>query len=272
MGCSPPGSSVHGILWARILERVAISFSTGSYHPRNQTGFSCIAGEFFTLQIGGTVVLWSRGWAAEPSDLCFNPTSITHWWYNWQVPWLLCASVTSSVNQGDEMQWALRGLTLAFCRPPSQWLGTVTRRWYSAGSPLWAWPWLRQWSLLRSHPLPWAAHIQWLINKDYQGLNLHPNSGQLVEPSQLQSSLWGELRASLGFHLTSHPTQPCFFSSLPQEWIPRPLPEKHSYNVNDPLWVCSLESQACEVRVPSSNQNWKRHIYPIVHRSTVYNR
>ena len=34
--CSPPGSSVHEILQARILEWVAISFSKGSYLPRDQ--------------------------------------------------------------------------------------------------------------------------------------------------------------------------------------------------------------------------------------------
>ena len=39
--CSPPGSSVHGILQARILEWVAISYSRGSSRPRKQTGFSC---------------------------------------------------------------------------------------------------------------------------------------------------------------------------------------------------------------------------------------
>ena len=33
MDCGPPGSSAHGILQARILERVAISFSRGSSHP-----------------------------------------------------------------------------------------------------------------------------------------------------------------------------------------------------------------------------------------------
>ena len=32
--CSPPGSSVHGILQARILEWIAIPFSRGSSHPR----------------------------------------------------------------------------------------------------------------------------------------------------------------------------------------------------------------------------------------------
>ena len=48
MDCSPPGSSVHGILQARILEWVAISFSRGSSLPRDQTRVSCIAGRFFT--------------------------------------------------------------------------------------------------------------------------------------------------------------------------------------------------------------------------------
>ena len=48
MDCSPPGSSVHGIFQARILERDAISFSRGSSWPRDWTQVSCIAGRFFT--------------------------------------------------------------------------------------------------------------------------------------------------------------------------------------------------------------------------------
>ena len=48
MDYSLPGSSVHGILQARILEWVAISFSRGSSQPRDQTWVSCIAGRFFT--------------------------------------------------------------------------------------------------------------------------------------------------------------------------------------------------------------------------------
>ena len=43
MDCSLPGSTVHGILQARILEWVAIPFSRGSSQPR-----SYIAGGFFT--------------------------------------------------------------------------------------------------------------------------------------------------------------------------------------------------------------------------------
>ena len=37
MDCSLPGSSVHGIFQARILEWVAISFSRGSSQPKDQT-------------------------------------------------------------------------------------------------------------------------------------------------------------------------------------------------------------------------------------------
>ena len=48
MDCSPPGSSVHGILQVRILEWVAIPFSRGSSQPRDRTWVSCIAGGFFT--------------------------------------------------------------------------------------------------------------------------------------------------------------------------------------------------------------------------------
>ena len=49
MDCSPPGSSVHGILQARILEWVAISFSRGSSRPRDRTQVSRIAGSRFNL-------------------------------------------------------------------------------------------------------------------------------------------------------------------------------------------------------------------------------
>jgi len=39
MDCSPPGSSIHGIFQARILELVAISFSRGFSRPRDWTWF-----------------------------------------------------------------------------------------------------------------------------------------------------------------------------------------------------------------------------------------
>ena len=47
--CSPPGSSVHGVLQARILEGVAMSFSRASSQPRDQIQVSPIIGRLFTV-------------------------------------------------------------------------------------------------------------------------------------------------------------------------------------------------------------------------------
>ena len=49
MHCGPPGSSIHGILQARLLEWIAISFSRGSSQLRDRTQVSRIAGRCFNL-------------------------------------------------------------------------------------------------------------------------------------------------------------------------------------------------------------------------------
>ena len=43
MDCRLPGSSVHGISQARILEQVAISYSRGSSQPRDQNRILCVS-------------------------------------------------------------------------------------------------------------------------------------------------------------------------------------------------------------------------------------
>ena len=53
MNCSPPDSSVHGILQARILEWVAISSSRGSSHPGIVCTFPALAGGFFITETPG---------------------------------------------------------------------------------------------------------------------------------------------------------------------------------------------------------------------------
>ena len=74
MDCSPLGSSVHGILQARVLEWVAISSSGGgggSSQPRDQTCV-CLAGGFFTTEPPGSPdfhwedgkFLWVDGYTA----------------------------------------------------------------------------------------------------------------------------------------------------------------------------------------------------------------
>ena len=62
LDCSPPGSSIHGILQARVLEWVAISFSRGSSRPRDQTQVSHSVGRCFNLWATSvlylTLMLW----------------------------------------------------------------------------------------------------------------------------------------------------------------------------------------------------------------------
>ena len=73
--CSPPGSSAHGILQARILERVDMPSSIGSSWPRDWTHSSCITGRFFTAEPLGKpqVLVLSHG--ISPS-VCWPNTSI----------------------------------------------------------------------------------------------------------------------------------------------------------------------------------------------------
>ena len=53
MHCSLPGSSVQGILQARILEWVAISFSRGSSRPGNRTGSPALQADSLPTDLQG---------------------------------------------------------------------------------------------------------------------------------------------------------------------------------------------------------------------------
>ena len=67
MDCSPPGSSVHGILQVRMLEWVAIPFSRESSWARNQTRVSCIASQFFTTWATREAPSWFRQFSNSAS-------------------------------------------------------------------------------------------------------------------------------------------------------------------------------------------------------------
>ena len=63
--CSLPGSSAHGILQARILEWVSMSFSRESSQPTDWTWVSCIAGRFFIIwatkeALSNRYIVWSH--------------------------------------------------------------------------------------------------------------------------------------------------------------------------------------------------------------------
>ena len=91
MDCSLPGSSVHGILQARILEWVAMPFSRGSSQPRDWTQVYCIAGEFLTI------------WATSEA-VTFNQSvqSLSHVWL-FATPWTAAHQPSLSITNS----WSL---------------------------------------------------------------------------------------------------------------------------------------------------------------------
>ena len=73
MDSSLPGSSVHGILQARILEGIAISFSRVSPQPRNRTRVSWIVGRFFTNWATRLKCIWPTEPSANPVNGLHGP-------------------------------------------------------------------------------------------------------------------------------------------------------------------------------------------------------
>ena len=74
MGCSLPVSSVHGILWTRVLEWVAMPSSRGSSQPRDWIWVSCIAGRFFTAESPGKPMISSSAAATAAKSPQSCPT------------------------------------------------------------------------------------------------------------------------------------------------------------------------------------------------------
>ena len=88
--CSPPDSSVHGILQVRILERVAMPFSRGSSSPRDWSRVSCgscIAGSFFTTKPVGKPLFPPLGWKTW-TTFRFNKKLFKHLlWVRYYARW-----------------------------------------------------------------------------------------------------------------------------------------------------------------------------------------
>ena len=80
MDCNLPGSSLHGILQARVLEWVAISFSRGSSQPRDQTWVSRIPGRHFNLRANRYRVATKTGTGNH-----LNPAP--DWWCTPKAEW-----------------------------------------------------------------------------------------------------------------------------------------------------------------------------------------
>ena len=110
MDYSPPGSSVHGILQARILEWVVIPFSRGSSWHRHPTQVSYISGRFFTLWATGKP---KEGWAVK--NWCFQIVVLEK---TLESP-LDCK--TEPVNPEGNQPWIFIGKTGTEAKAPTLW-------------------------------------------------------------------------------------------------------------------------------------------------------
>ena len=96
MGCSLPGSPVHGILQVRILEWAAIAYFRGSSRPKDWTQAFCIAGKFS--------IIWAteEGWASK--NWCFQTVVLER-----TLESLLENKVIKLVNLKGNQPWILFG-------------------------------------------------------------------------------------------------------------------------------------------------------------------
>ena len=121
--CSLPGSSVHGIFQARVLEWVAISFSRGSSQPRDRTQVSYIVGRRFT--VWATSVrwgkcrgsLWGLRWSLQCSAVFLLlvyvcACMLNHVWL-FVIPWTIACQAPLSMGFSRQEYWS--GFS---CPPP----------------------------------------------------------------------------------------------------------------------------------------------------------
>ena len=103
-GYSPPGSSVHGVLQARILEWLAISLSKGSSWLGDRTWGSCIVGRFFTV------------WATREANYPQNTTRRTVRLPDHLLFKILTTYVMEPADVCSETVWYFKNLCVKDCR------------------------------------------------------------------------------------------------------------------------------------------------------------
>ena len=166
MDCSPPGSFVHQISQARILEWVSISSSRGSSRPRDRTCISCMVGGFFTTEPPGKSAVKQ---VLAPLDglilylLLLHPNAVkytSHWLSLTRKPpsyppalllstfnsWMVSDHLLSLQNSSQLWLWLLPTIGLVPTSAPQAWT-TLTP------------PWLPSQSLAPCRQLSTATHV-----------------------------------------------------------------------------------------------------------------
>ena len=124
MDCSLPGSSIHGIFQARVLEWVTISFSRGSSWPQDQTWVSRIAGRHFTIwaMVFPIVMYGCESWTIKKAERWrIDAFELWCWRRLLRVPWTARRSNHSILkeispeNNWKDWCWSWNSNTLASC-------------------------------------------------------------------------------------------------------------------------------------------------------------
>ena len=104
MDCSLPGSSIHGIVQASVLEWVAISFSRGSSRPRDWIQVSCIAGRCFTIWATREARQSKTQFVPQPVPLIRKLLQASYPYPRRQTEW---KPQSQKINQTDHMDHSL---------------------------------------------------------------------------------------------------------------------------------------------------------------------
>ena len=113
MDCSLPGSSVHGILQTKILERIVMPFSRGSSWPEDHTHISC--GFCITVKI---LYHWVTGEAQNAGKV---PKSSTLFWCNLSKNRSRFCRYSPKGSLRLWYQWQAQVVTYVSNHPPTTW-------------------------------------------------------------------------------------------------------------------------------------------------------
>ena len=178
MDCSPPGSSVHGISQAKLLEWVAISSSRGSFQPRDWTPVSCT---------GRQILYWH------------SVQSLSRVWL-FATPWITACQASLSITNSRSllklvpMEAVMPSSHLVLCRPLLL-LPVIlpSIRIFSSESPLrirWPKYWSFSFSISPSseHPGLISSRMDWLNLLAVQGtfkslLQHHSSKASILQHS-----------------------------------------------------------------------------------------
>ena len=188
-----PGSSVHRVLQARILEWVAISFSRGSSWSRDRTQISCTVGRFFII------------WASSQKDGQSSTIQSLEW--GWGSSFKVAPSYGWQVGAG---WWCV------VSTPPHE--GSLQAAWVSSKHGSWSPP-----EQATQEEESWGCDFAWVLEDTNHHFTTevspHSSGGNQTSPSAQRVS---KNLSFFFFFFWSHRAAPGNLSSSSRDWTHTP--------------------------------------------------